>query len=66
MPIERPNRDALEAYTDQAIEDTERELEEDRAELARQEALANKPWYESLWDETKNTAEWAYDEAGKA
>lgn len=66
MPIERPNRDALEAYTDQAIEDTERALEEDRAELARQEALANKPWYESLWDETKNTAEWAYDEAGKA
>lgn len=46
-----------------AVNEKYNELQEERQQ---KEELANKPWYESLWDETKNTAEWAYDEAGKA
>lgn len=41
-----------------AVNEKYNELQEERQQ---KEELANKPWYESLWDETKNTAEWAYD-----
>lgn len=55
MPIERPNRDALKDYTSQAIEETESQLAEDRAELAEQEAQANMSTLDRVWNWGANT-----------